>query len=424
MIEITMPRLSDTMEEGAVASWQVEVGDKVSPGDVIAEIETDKAVMDFEAYEPGTVTELLVEPGSAVSIGQPIALLDDGSGEAPAPRVEAAPGGAPPKNRSDEGKFPGGATQAPPEPGQAARPASPLVRRMAREHDVDLRTVAGSGPGGRIIRVDVERALADRDRRPAVKPRDAAEPRPAESAAPGGATVGDAGSRSSTEAPVSQARRVIARRLTASARDIPVFTATMAARVDELLDLRRQVNEHLARVGRGRVSVNDLVVRASALALRQFPGVNASWNEDSVLLHGRVNIGIAVAAERGLVAPVVMDADAKTPAQIGAEARSLAASAVNGKLTPEQMSGGTFTVSNLGMYGVEEFTAIINPPEAAILAVGAARPEVALDAGTPVERQVMRMTLSADHRLIDGALGAQFLGAVRSLLEDPWALLA
>jgi pyruvate dehydrogenase E2 component (dihydrolipoamide acetyltransferase) len=382
MIEITMPRLSDTMEEGAIASWQVGVGDKVSPGDVLAEIETDKAVMDFEAYEPGTVTELLVEPGSVVSIGEPIALLDD-----------------------------------------------------------------GSGPGGRVIRIDVERALAERHARPAQAPATAvlpeaegdrripsragsgaSSPPPGAGVRGGGATASGTGGggddRESVRAPLSQVRRVIARRLTQSAQEIPVFTATVAVRVDELAALRRQLNQHLEGAGRGRVSVNDLVVKAAALALREYPQVNASWGEDHIAVHGRVNIGIAVAAERGLVVPVIKDADAKTPAQLGAEARSLAALAVDGKLAPDQMSGGTFTVSNLGMYGVEEFTAIINPPEAAILAVGAARGELALVDGAPAERQVMRITLSADHRMIDGALGAQFLGAVRTLLENPWALLA
>jgi pyruvate dehydrogenase E2 component (dihydrolipoamide acetyltransferase) len=216
----------------------------------------------------------------------------------------------------------------------------------------------------------------------------------------------------------------MARRLVASAQEIPVFTATVAVAVEPLLALRRELNQHLERLDRGRVSLNDLVVRAAALALREYPAVNSSWGEDHLLEHGRVNVGIAVATARGLVVPVVKDADRKTPAQIGGEARALAGLAADGKLTPEQMSGGTFTVSNLGMYGVEEFTAIINPPEAAILAVGAAAPEVALAEGVAVERQVMRLTLSADHRLIDGALGAQFLTAIRSLLETPWALLA
>ncbi|MDR3359160.1 MAG: 2-oxo acid dehydrogenase subunit E2, partial [Bifidobacteriaceae bacterium] len=342
---------------------------------------------------------------------------------------------------------------------RAARPpASPLVRRLAREQGVDLAGLVGSGPGGRVIRVDLERALAERAAPPIIGTdpitgsgalsEAAPTERPAASAAPGqapalmgtdpitggggapggGRTASSTGAasdgRDSVARPLSQTRRVMARRLVASAQEIPVFTATVAVAVEPLLALRRELNQHLERLDRGRVSLNDLVVRAAALALREYPAVNSSWGEDHLLEHGRVNVGIAVATARGLVVPVVKDADRKTPAQIGGEARALAGLAADGKLTPEQMSGGTFTVSNLGMYGVEEFTAIINPPEAAILAVGAAAPEVALAEGVAVERQVMRLTLSADHRLIDGALGAQFLTAIRSLLETPWALLA
>ncbi|MDR1186406.1 MAG: 2-oxo acid dehydrogenase subunit E2 [Bifidobacteriaceae bacterium] len=554
MIEITMPRLSDTMEEGAIASWQVSPGDDVSPGDVLAEVETDKAVMDFEAYDSGRIDRLLVEPGAVVAIGQPIALLDDGSGEAPsesgsgalsgesaappvvgarggearelgsgeAPRVEgmgsssssgsgsgeagagtrtesgvgagalssdtlsdavgsSSPGtspgletaGSPPQSSPDTG-WCQAPTRVPPTPAPQSRSpkvdtgtpltgappdnrlphnipagpvlASPLVRRMARDHDLDLRRIAGSGPGGRVIRLDVERALESQNLV-------AADSRAAEvgTAAGAGAAVtpnltgaglggasGAGGAASSTgktamsgddprapvEVPVSALRRVIARRLTEAAREIPVFTVTLPVRADALLGLRKEMNAHLAAAGRGKVSVNDLVVKAAALALRQYPAVNASWAEDRILMHGRVNVGIAVATERGLMVPVIPDADLKTPTGIGAEARSLAGLAAESKLAPEQMSGGTFTVSNLGMYGVEQFTAIINPPEAAIVAVGAARPELALEGADVVSHQVMRLTLSCDHRLIDGALGAQFLTAMRELLENPWSLVA
>ncbi|MDR2565780.1 MAG: 2-oxo acid dehydrogenase subunit E2 [Bifidobacteriaceae bacterium] len=515
MIEITMPRLSDTMEEGAIAAWQVQPGDRVSPGDVLAEIETDKAVMDFEAYDSGTITELLVEPGSVVSIGQPIALLDDGSGEALAPTGPAA-------NRADRA---GGSQPTPDNRRPHAVPAgpvlaSPLVRRIARENDLDLRRIAGSGPGGRIIRLDVERALADQNRPfqtahskagcgpdaplgavpPARWPSATQAPAqvsglasaggpaafegpgaagasdhiggvtpPGGSAAPGGssaaessaqkgglapaggsATFGGSGPagglsaaggtasgnggadgtptgddpREPVAVPVAQLRRVIARRLTQSAQEIPSFTVTQAVQADALVELRAQLNRHLAATGRGKVSVNDLIVKAAGLGLREHPAVNASWGQEQLLLHGRVNVGIAVATDRGLMVPVIKDADAKTPVQIGAESRSLAGLAAEAKLAPDQMSGGTFTVSNLGMYGVEEFTAIINPPEVAILAVGAARPELALAGADVVTRQVMRLTVTCDHRAIDGALAAQFLSTVRALLENPWSLLA
>jgi pyruvate dehydrogenase E2 component (dihydrolipoamide acetyltransferase) len=307
-----------------------------------------------------------------------------------------------------------------------------------------LRTLDGSGPGGRIIRIDVERAIAERAAREAGVPADGGSRQPAQASGPASqarrptgeaAAVGkgpgvrpvpdsNADLRDPTEVPLSSLRRVIARRLLAAAQEIPAFTVTVAAQGDELSRLRAQLNEHLGRVGRGKVSVNDLVIKAAALALRQHPEVNASWGEDRLWHHRRINLGVAVAAPKGLMVPVVLDADAKTPAQIGAEVRSLVALATDGKLSPEQMSGGTFTVSNLGMYGVEEFTAIINPPEVAILAVGAARPELDLLNGEVVLRQVMRLTLTADHRVVDGALAAQFLGTVRGLLENPLSLVA
>jgi pyruvate dehydrogenase E2 component (dihydrolipoamide acetyltransferase) len=441
MIEITMPRLSDTMEEGVIAAWRVSPGDTVSPGDVLAEIETDKAVMDFEAYDSGTIIELLAEPGTVVPIGRPIALLDDGSGVESSDDVDDAVPSSPsvlsPEPPADFGQ----AAEPVPEPGLESEPepeplrASPLVRRMARDHDIDLHRVAGSGPGGRIIRLDIERALAGRGRAAVANAgpgevsgtdgtASEASLEASSVAVPGARISGQDGLRDSAEVPVSALRRVIARRLTQAAREVPVFTVTMAVRADALQGARSEMNRHLAATGRGKVSVNDLIVRAAALALREHQDVNASWDGERIQIHGRVNIGIAVATGRGLMVPVVMDADLKTPAQIGAEARSLAGLAAESKLAPEQMSGGTFTVSNLGMYGVEQFTAIINPPEAAILAVGAALPEVKLEGANVVSHQVMRLTLSSDHRLIDGALAAQFLGTVRDLVENPWSLLA
>ncbi|MDR1441971.1 MAG: 2-oxo acid dehydrogenase subunit E2 [Bifidobacteriaceae bacterium] len=406
MIEITMPRLSDTMQEGSITSWQVAPGDQVSPGDVLAEIETDKAVMDFEAYDSGRIAELLAEPGTAVAIGQPIALLDDGTDRPVAKRAEDRDDGPHDGPRPTKALVEGAVTDrsaAVPQPQMAA---SPLVRRMARDHGLDLGRIVGSGPGGRIIRVDVERALAERA---------------GVSGGPGG--EGPADARQSRRVPVSQLRRVLARRLTQAAQEIPVFTVTMAVRLDALTSLRAQMNQQLAASGQGKVSLNDLIVKAAALASREYPAVNASWAGDHILLHERVNVGIAVATERGLVVPVIKDANSKTPAQIGAESRSLAGLAASGELALEQMSGGTFTVSNLGMYGVEEFRAIINPPEASILAVGAARPELAMEGGEVSVREMMRLTLSCDHRLIDGALGAQFLSAVRRSLENPWSLI-
>jgi pyruvate dehydrogenase E2 component (dihydrolipoamide acetyltransferase) len=311
------------------------------------------------------------------------------------------------------------------EPVKPPPPASPLVRRLARESGLDLADLTGSGPGGRIIRLDVERALAARDKTGRVaesRPGTAQPPDPGHRpSSPEAADASDP--RRPVRKPVSQLRRVIARRLSETAADVPQFTVTLPVDVGALEEMRQNVNQHLEQTGRGRVSINDLVMRAAALALTEFGQINSSWAGDHILEHERVNIAVAVATERGLVAPVIMDAATKTPARIGQESRTLAEAAVNGSLSPEQMSGATFTVSNLGMYGVEEFTAIINPPQAAILAVGAARDELALVDAAPAARRIMRLTLSADHRVIDGALAAQFLNEIRRLLESPYALL-
>jgi pyruvate dehydrogenase E2 component (dihydrolipoamide acetyltransferase) len=294
------------------------------------------------------------------------------------------------------------------------------VRKLARDHHLDLTGVHGSGPGGRIIRQDIDSLLE--------QPPSGREPAPAAvTAARVPPTAGPGEDRRRSEAvPMSRSRRVIARRLAESARTIPHFFVTAAADAESLMQLRGDLNAQLLAAGRPKVSVNDLLIRASALALRQHPEVNASYGDDgdSVLVHQRVNVGVAVASKNGLVVPVLEDADRKTVTELSAEAKELV-SLANGKgLTPVQMSGGTFTVSNLGMFGVEQFTAIINPPEAAILAVGgtAREPSVVGDAVAP--RYRMRYTLSADHRVIDGALAAQFLQTLTHLIEHPWTILA
>jgi len=459
MIEITMPRLSDTMEEGAIAVWHKKPGDRVEVGDVLVEIETDKATMEYEAYDAGTLSEILVPEGELVSIGVPIARLDDGSGGAPAPAPVAETAAAAP-------------TQAPAAPGAAARSevtqptteanasaptpetggetedgerlfASPLVRKLAREHHLDLARVRGTGPGGRIIRADLD-GLIDHTEPPtaasevsapaATAPATAhagAPGTPAPATAPATAAKPAAASadekRGSEEVPLSSTRRVIARRLGESARTIPHFFVTAVADAEALMQLRADLNEQLVASGRPKVSVNDLLVRASALALRAHPLVNASYVDDastSMLVHHRVNIGVAVASENGLVVPVIPDADQKTVTQLGAETKELVALANARKLTPDQMSGGTFTISNLGMFGVEQFTAIINPPEGAILAVGGTTKEPRVVGDEIVPRYTMRYTLSSDHRIIDGALAAQFLQTLTSLIENPWTIIA
>lgn len=429
MIEIKMPRLSDTMEEGAISTWRKQPGDTVEVGDTLVEIETDKAVMEYEAYQAGTLKEILVPEGKTVDIGAPIALIDDGTGaDAPAPAAPAETPATPepekPSTERIEAPAPAPAAATAPAPAQAAPPAngtrvvaSPLVRKIAREHHLDLSGVHGTGPGGRIIQADIA-GLLEGGKAPAA-PAPAAAP---QAAAPAPVAADDV--RGTRSVPVSQVRKVIARRLGESAREIPHFYVTASADAEELMALRAQLNEKLTGAGRAKVSVNDLLIRAVALALREHPEVNVSFAEDALLMHDRVNIGVAVAAKSGLIVPVINDADTKTVTQIGAEATKLIKRAAERKLTPEQTSGGTFTISNLGMYGVEDFTAIINPPEAAILAVGGTIKEPTVVGDEIVPRYKMRYTLSSDHRVIDGALAAQFLKTLTGLIESPWMIVA
>ncbi|MHA7984837.1 dihydrolipoamide acetyltransferase family protein [Rathayibacter sp. CAU 1779] len=493
MKQITMPRLSDTMEEGAISTWYKKIGDHVEAGETLAEIETDKATMDFEAYEAGTLTAILVPEGKTVAIGTPIAELDgtpggSGGGEttpsaaagaasaatapgaaatpedATADAVEtataetptrsvaetAAPAASAPTASAPTASAPtASAPAASSEPAAAAAGAnsrerllaSPVVRTIARENGIDLRSVTGTGPGGRIIRADVEHLIGAADAT-AGAPASAAAPAapaPAESAptasapAPAQASAPRPGSsslderRGTEQVPMDSVRRVIARRLAESARTIPHFAVTAVADAEELMTMRATLNERLVAAGRQKVSVNDLLVRAAALALREHPLVNASFTgEDATTMqvHHRINIGIAVASDHGLVVPVIDDADTKSVGRLAEEAKQLVKLAQDRKLTPTQMSGGTFTISNLGMYGVEEFTAIINPPEGAILAVGGTKVEPAVVDGQIVPRQRMRYTLNSDHRIIDGALAAQWLQTFTRLIEDPWTILA
>ncbi|HUX03768.1 MAG TPA: dihydrolipoamide acetyltransferase family protein [Acidimicrobiales bacterium] len=420
MIEITMPRLSDTMEEGTIARWHKKPGDTVAVGDILVEIETDKATMEYEAYEAGTLVEILLPEGELAPIGAPIARLDNGQPNAPVPRGDASTAVS-----SDEVPAQSPSTGVPTPPPALAetdgggdaerRIASPLVRRLAREHDLDLSQVRGSGPGGRIIRADLDHVLAA-----------------AETEQPTGPAMPLASGplldakRGSEEVPFNNVRRVIARRLGESARTVPHFYVTAVADAEGLVRLRSELNEQLVSTGRAKVSLNDLLIRACALALRQHPLVNASYVNDqsaTMLVHHRVNVGIAVASTNGLVVPVINDADRKTVSELGVEARQLATLAGTKGLSLDQMSGGTFTISNLGMYGVEEFTAIINPPEGAILAVGATtREPVGVDEEI-VLRHRLRYTLSADHRIIDGALAAEFLQTLTRLIESPLSLI-
>src|SRR5690554_6861430 len=440
MSEVTMPRLSDTMEEGELARWLKNVGDQVEKGDVIAEIETDKATMDLEAFESGVLEKQLVEEGTVVPIGQAVAVIGDGSGSSDAdaggddvedepasePAAEdstdeeqaAEPDVAEEEGTSEEPGMPAEADELPDEePAEASQGGagdklrmSPLARKLARDNDINLDEVSGTGPGGRIIRADIDAAIEAK-----VKGADKAKEKPA----PTGQAAEDAGD--ADVIPLNRIRKVTAKRLTES-QAVPHFFLTTIADVEKLIALRAEVNAGLADQGI-KVSINDFVVKAVALALRQHPEANASFNGDSILQHRRVNIGVAVATDAGLLVPVVKDADRKSLSEIGADVVELAGLARDGKLKLDQMSGGTFSVSNLGMFGIDEFTAMLNPPEAGILAVGAASPVPMLRDGELVEVQKMKITLTVDHRAMDGATGAAFLRDLKGILEEPLRIL-
>lgn len=437
MSDVTMPRLSDTMEEGELARWLKQVGDTVEKGDVLAEIETDKATMDLEVFESGVVHELLVNEGDMVPIGQPVAVIGQGkpskakpADDASAPEadqdveadqsVETPPESEPEVDADADEDIEHGhehehehepAEEAPaldaPSPPAGKRRMSPLARKLAHDHDIDLDSLAGTGPNGRIIRADIDAAISEKNEAQA-SPSDA------------GATS-DSGGQEAEVIPLNKIRKVTAKRLTAS-QEVPHFFLTNVVDVDQLIALRTEVNSGLADQGI-KVSLNDFIVKAVAIALRLHPEANASFNGDSILRHRRVNVGIAVATDAGLVVPVVNDADVKSLSSIATEVVALAGAARDGKLTLAQMSGGTFSVSNLGMFGIDEFTAMLNPPEAGILAVGAASPTPQVRDGELVEVQRMKITLTVDHRALDGATAAAFLRDLKRILEQPLRIL-
>jgi len=403
--DVFMPRLSDTMTEGVISAWLKHEGETVQRGDVLAEIETDKAVMELESYESGILTRIIAPAGTTVPIGQSIAVIGEESGataapaQAPAPSVAAAPAApaAP------------GAPAAPAAPGAARVRATPLVRRLAREHGIDLATVTGTGPNGRIVRADLEGRRAGPVAQPAARPGLAAPAAPV-------------AARDDEEVPLNAIRRITAERLTQSAA-VPHFHLTAAVDAGPLLELRRQLNDQVFDAD-ARCSVTDLLVRAVGLNLARHREVNASWGGDRILRHGHVNVGIAVALDDGLIVPVLHDADQKPVSAIVAESRELTGRARAGRLTPEEFTGGTFTISNLGTFGIEHFTAVINPPEAAILAVGSAREEAVVREGELVVRPVLRLTMTSDHRVLDGAVSAAFLRDLVEVLQQPLRLLA
>jgi pyruvate dehydrogenase E2 component (dihydrolipoamide acetyltransferase) len=442
MPDITMPRLSDTMEEGVIATWRKKVGDTITAGDVLVEIETDKAIMELEAYDDGVLERVIVGEGESAPIGTPIGVIGDGSGAAATSQTdgaestaESAPAAAPAPDASEAGVPVGAGPGDPtPEPSALPRdgrpPASPLARRLARERGVDLRNVRGTGPHGRIIRADIIASAQATSGTAAETPGAqgssgaVAGPGPVEVAPLPASAGGSEVEQDVVQVPLSTMQRVAAARLTRSMQEAPHFFLTSAVDVTDLIAFRTTLNATLTAVGGPKVSLNDLVVKAVATAVRAHPEVNVSFAGEFLRRHLRINVGVAVAVPAGLLVPVVRDADRKSVSEIAAETREKSARARDGGLRADEMSGGTITVSNLGMYGIEQFTAVINPPEAVILAVGAAAEEIRPRDGEPVVRSILRLTLSCDHRAVDGATGALFLQTLVALLENPLRILA
>ena len=445
---ILMPALSPTMTEGTLARWLKREGDAVKSGDVLAEIETDKATMEVEAVDEGVLTRIVVPDGTAgVAVNATIGVLDgDGTEETAA----AAPAAKAPAPAIPTPAIPAPAIPSPAIPAQAAHAAdapalttltsgrvfaSPLARRLAKQAGIELSAVTGSGPNGRIIRVDIEQFLA--------KPTAAAPIL----VAPGPVVPGPVVPASAVPAPAAPVaaltvpgpvaaitaphtlipnttmRRVIAKRLTESHQSVPTFYVTMDIELDALMTLRAQLNARSPKEGGYKLSINDFVVKASAMALRQVPALNASFTEAAIAQYTDVDISVAVSIPDGLITPILRRADTKGLAALSNEMKDLAARAKSGKLKPEEFQGGGFSVSNLGMFGVQSFTAIINPPQAAILAVGTGLPRPVVRDGQLAVATVMTCTLSVDHRVADGAVGAQWMAVFKALLEDPLGLL-
>ena len=410
---IRLPSLSPTMEQGTVSQWHVKEGDTVDAGDLLAEIETDKTTMEFEAIDPGVIGKILVPEGAdPVSVNQPIAVLLE-EGEPMPESIDGISEDTPPAAEIQEAEpaspAPAARKTAPQEGGRIF--ASPLARRIAAEKNIDLKLISGSGPRGRIVKSDVENAQI--------------QARPAAAAPP--LELPDVASQYSgrefTSVPLDGMRRTVAARLSEANRTIPHFYLRREFTLDPLLHLRAAANDVLADQN-ARVSINDFVIRAAALALQKVPEANSVWAGDQILRLAPSDIAVAVAIEGGLLTPVIRDAETKSVQQLSVEMKSLAAKARARKLMPAEYTGGTFSVSNLGMFGISSFDAVINPPHASILAVGAAqRKAVEKDDGAIGFSTVMPVTLSCDHRVIDGAVGAQFLAAIAEKIENPVSLL-
>jgi pyruvate dehydrogenase E2 component (dihydrolipoyllysine-residue acetyltransferase) len=468
-INVLMPALSPTMEKGNLAKWLKKEGDRIKSGDILAEIETDKATMEVEAVDEGILAKIIVSEGTAdVPVNQPIAVIAE-EGEDPkavgaaqpaapsmpkaeVPPAQAAPS-APAQPKAPEAEAPvqradARLDAAPTGPAKAARAgdgadrgpgrvfASPLARRIAKEGGIDLAGIQGSGPHGRVIEKDVRAALAEgpRPTAEAQRPAPAAAPAAPTPAAPALAPSATADQvkalfepGSYEEMPLDGMRKTIAKRLLESKQTIPHFYLSLDCELDALMALREQINNAAGKDKDGKpaykLSVNDFVIKAMALALQQVPNANAVWAEDRVLKFRHSDVGVAVAIEGGLFTPVIRKAEQKTLTTISAEMKDLAGRARNRRLKPEEYQGGTTAVSNLGMFGIKDFAAVINPPHATILAVGAGEQRVVVKNGEPAVVQAMTVTLSCDHRVVDGALGAELLAAFKRLIENPMSML-
>lgn len=428
MAEVIMPKMGDAMEEGTLLKWLKAVGDEISEGDALAEIETDKVTLELEAQEDGYLTNTLVEEGAVVPIGQAVATIgtqdEVGKGApAPAPKEEAEPAAVEAVQESVEATAPDEQQRAAPtpdevseaqradrKPGERVR-ASPLVRRLADEHGIDLSQIAGSGPNGRIINADIQPYVSGEKQVPQAAPEAAREP----------AATPSTGAPKGEKVDMPRIKRITGERMSESKLGIPHYYVTSSVDMSAALDFRKQMNASLEESGT-RVSVNDMIVKAAALALRDHPNVNRTFVDGELYQQDEIDVNIAIAMDGGLIAPFVPAADGKSLGAIARATRDLGKRAREGGLTPEEYQGGTFTVSNLGMFDVDEFIAVINPPQVAILAIGSVVETPVVKDGEIAVGHLMKITLSADHRALDGAEVATFLQAVKTYLENPMLL--
>ena len=455
-----MPKLSPTMEEGQIARWLKKEGESFKNGETLAEVDTDKATMEMTALNDGVVLKILKGDGETVPLGDPIAIIGkegedisallaevggNGASAAKPAETKAEPQTVPPMGapisekpevaeaagRSYDAQRPGAEQQGQVaaqqtesksvEGGNGRLIVSPIAARMAAEAGLNLNNLQGSGPGGRIIKRDIEAAIAGQKAAPQAQPEAQPQAQGQMQTVPGFQQAEIAGASAYREEPTTQMRRAIASRLTESIGPIPTFYLTIEVEMDKAIDFRKQINAALPE--EKKVSINDVIIKTVASALMQHPQVNASYQDRSIRYYERADIGVAVAIPDGLITPIIRNANGKGIAQIASEVKELAGRARDKKLKPEEFTGGTFSISNLGMFGIEEFTAIINPPEAGILAIGKSEPKPVVRDGEIVVRNMMRVTMSCDHRVIDGATGAQFLKTLKQMLENPMLML-